>query len=117
MEQRIRTAYESGAVILELEGPLRMGPYLNDFAAAAQAALGRKPRAVIVDFTHAGSLDTAAIGELIQLNSRAAAGGVRLCLAGLAPRLRRLLETMRLDGLLNCHADRAEALEAARRPL
>lgn len=110
MDGRIRKFQTNGAVILELQGPLRMGPRLNDFVAQAQAALEENPRAIILDLTQVGNIDTAAIGEMIQLNSKAAARRSRLFLAGLSPRLRRLLEIMRLDAVLTCCDDCRGAL-------
>jgi anti-anti-sigma regulatory factor len=110
MDERIRKLLTNGAIILELEGPLRMGPHLNHFVTQAQAALEQNPRALILDFTLVGNIDTAAIGEMIQLNSKAAARKSRLLLAGLSPRLRHLLEIMRLDAVLTCCEDRNGAL-------
>jgi anti-anti-sigma factor len=115
MDGRIRKKLQNGAVILELDGPLRMGPYLNDVMAACYASLEQNPRALIIDLTNVGSLDTAAIGELIQLNTRAASRKTALCLTGVSARIRHLLEVMRLDVVLACYADSQAALEASRK--
>lgn len=67
---------------------------------------------VIVDLSLVDAFASYSIGKLLGLHKRLQTGGGRLALCGLAPVLRKLLSTMRLDRVLHLYEDEHEALRS-----
>lgn len=101
----------SGPVDVTLNGDLTLGPHLRRFAAqVAECMAARRPPAVLLDLTALGNVDSAGLGELVILYTTGQQHGCRLALVNPPARVRQLLQTTRLSGLLPCYAGREAAL-------
>jgi anti-sigma B factor antagonist len=96
----VRVSFEGGDSILAKEVPA-----IHD---AGIACLKREGD-VIVDLRGLGFVDSAGLGLLIGLLRRARGQGRRLVFAGAAPPLRRILQSIRLDRILELFPDTREA--------
>ena len=82
----------------------------------APVAVRRRPSAVLLDCGEVEEVDSAGLGELVILYTAAGQHHCRLVLVSPSLRLRRLLETTRLSGLLPQFADVQAAQAWIQRP-
>jgi anti-sigma B factor antagonist len=98
-------------LVVHLAGHVTLGPQLGPFGRQVAAAIAeRKSTAVLLDLAEVEEIDSAGLGELVVLYTNAGQHQCRLCLIGPTARVRRLLETTRLSGLLPQFDDEAAAL-------
>jgi anti-anti-sigma factor len=72
----------------------------------------RQARNVIIDFSGVTSMDSAGIGELVLLHTKAQADGARLKFARPSPFVHNLLDLTNLNSVLDIHPSLEEALES-----
>ena len=71
---------------------------------------------VMVDFSRCAVIDSAAIGALVNSNKQFKNGGGTLVLYSLSPRVRQVLELLKLECLFNLAGNEAAAREILRAP-
>lgn len=110
MPLSVTSRVEDGCAILELSGTLTLGPSLNALRDTARAVLStNKVSGLILDLAAVTATDSAGLGELTVVYTLAARRSCALRLAEVSPRLLKLLELTRLDGLLKAAPDVASA--------
>lgn len=85
---------------LRLGGRLTLGPQLLAFGRQVSELLATGPRGVLLDMAAVDEVDSAGLGELVLLYAAASQHRCPLCLVRLTPRIERMLETTKLDGIL-----------------
>lgn len=113
MPLSVKPRIENEIAILELEGPLTLGPSLHALRDTARDVLAREGlRGVIVDVTHINATDSAGLGELTVVYTFSSRRQCRVMLAGASQALRTMLEVTHLDGLLPNALDLSAAKKA-----
>ena len=109
LEQRNR----GDVIIVHCEGRI---VYRDEAAALSRLLAEALPHArkLVLDLSGVTSMDSAGIGELAQLQSRAQNLNVSLKCAGPSPLVRNLLDLTNLDSVLEIHASLDEALGSFR---
>ncbi len=88
-------------LLIRLSGRMTLGPQLIDFSRQlAEVLASHRSRGVVLDVSAVTELDSAGLGELVVLYTRAGKNGCRLCLLSPTPRIVRLLEMTKLSGIL-----------------
>ncbi|WP_172327634.1 glutaminase A [Mangrovicoccus sp. HB161399] len=113
-QNEILSVHGRALKVIELQGPLYFASAEKAVRRAGQLAAGCET--LILDFRHAGSIDTAAAALLGQLPGALAGSGCRLCFTGLGTRtdaseLEAALATVPADSLAR-FADTDHAIEA-----
>ena len=102
--------------VLEISGPLTLGPSLVDLRNTARQFIeGNKLKGLVL---HVGSVtrtDSSGLGELTVVYTLATKKGCPVRLVDVPPELRKMLELTRLDGLLPIAPDIAAARTEFRR--
>ena len=101
-----------GVPILDLSGSLDIGPSLtalNDHVTSVLADL--KPSRLVLNMRELSSMDSAGLGEVMLLFSRAGRQNCQFVIAGANNGIRHTLRVTRMDGVLIL-ADDAEAAVA-----
>lgn len=110
MPLSVTSRIEDGCAILELSGTLTLGPSLSTLRDTARAVLStNKVSGLILDLASVSATDSAGLGELTVVYTMAARRNCSLRLVEVSPRLLKLLELTRLDGLLQAAANIAAA--------
>jgi anti-anti-sigma factor len=110
MPLSVTSRIEDGCAILELSGALTLGPSLNTLRDTARAVLStNKVSGLILDLASVTATDSAGLGELTVIYTLTARRNCSLRLVKVSPRLLKLLELTRLDGLLQAAPDVAAA--------
>ncbi len=112
MPLETESAETAAATVLAARGSMTLGPELIAFAAAARTLLDRGPAAFVLDIGGVNAIDSAGLGEIVNIYSSAARRGIRFAVAGAAPRLREMIAVTHLDEVLQCYSDRQSALAA-----
>ncbi len=71
---------------------------------------GRKPPRLVLDLSGVPYMDSSAIAVLVELLKPIRKNGGKICLCGLQPRVKGLLDIVRLDSVFTIAATQAEAL-------
>ena len=102
-------------VILHLSGHLTLGPGVSALAEAAREAIaGDPPAGLVIDMSGVGRIDSAGMGELVIMNTRAGRrAGMAVC--AVSSRVRELLHITHLDGVLSLYPDEAAAIAGLKR--
>lgn len=95
--------------VLSPAGELSINSDFGALHTAVGNAIDDSVLGVFVGLDAVTRLDCRAIGELVDLRRRVEASGRAFCLVGVAPRPRRMLEALRLVGVLRVCQDEAEA--------
>jgi len=107
------TTRKVGAVtVARLAGPhIRELPAVDELGGALMAVLeAAPPPDLLIDFSDVVFLTSSFLGRLIALAKRADQLGGRIRACGVAPRLREILDVMRLDRLIEIHPTAADVL-------
>jgi anti-sigma B factor antagonist len=109
LEQRNR----GDVIIVHCQGRI---VYRDEAAALSRLLAEVLPHArkLVLDLSGVASIDSAGIGELAQLQSRAENYSVSVKCAGANPLVRNLLDLTNLDSVLEIHASLDDALESFR---
>ena len=97
-------------VILHLSGDLTLGPGVSALSKAARDVIVTDPPAgLVIDLTGVDRIDSAGMGELVIMNTRAGSrAGMAIC--SVQSRVRELLRITHLDGVLSLYRDEAAAI-------
>lgn len=85
----------------------------KEFRKLMEAELKGKSSAVL-DLAQVRFVDSSGLGAILACMRLMGGGGGGLKLCGLSPEVRKAVELVRMDRLLDVHADRDEALQAIR---
>ena len=108
---KMRRAGEIG--VLELSGSLGLGPDLGRLTDYTRRVFARpSTRGLLLDFTQVGLVDSAGLGELVQVYTIAGERRARVGLVGASDRVKHLLEMARVDAMFPVYASEADALAA-----
>jgi anti-sigma B factor antagonist len=102
----------SGVAILDLNGPLVIGPPAAAMREAVRAALDRGQRNILLNLADVPHCDSAGMGEMVSAYSAALRRGGSVKLAGVGRRVMEMIRMTRLDLLLDICADETAALAA-----
>ena len=106
---------EDDFVVLEIAGPLTLGPPLNSFRETVRRALnGPRLAGVILSVAGVNVIDSAGLGELTVVYTLASKRGCGIRLVGESPNLGKMLAMTRIDGLLPSSVDVASAKKELR---
>jgi anti-sigma B factor antagonist len=107
----LETRYQADVIIVHCQGRI----VYRDEAAALSRLVGdvmSQARKVVLDLSGVSSIDSAGIGELALLYSRAQQENVDFKVAGPNNLVRTLLDLTKLDSVLQIHSSVDDALEA-----
>ena len=102
----------SGSVcVLDLQGSLSIGPGLSTLSNQAKALLASgSPSALVLNLESISSVDSAGLGELMNVYSVTAKQSCKLVVASPAPQVRNLLQFTQVDRLIPCFFNERSAL-------
>ena len=102
---------DSGTVRLAADGPIMSGNFASASDHPLETLLGVAwaRHRVLLDLDKADYIDSHAVGWLLNCHRAFAAGGGRLVLHSVQPKVRRILTTLRVDAVLPLAADEASA--------
>lgn len=101
MPLTIQSRVENEIAILDMEGPLTLGPGLQTLRDAARKQLGNaRLRGIVLNASQVTSADSAGLGELTIIYTLASRQNCALVIAGARQNLITTLEVTHLDGLL-----------------
>jgi len=107
----LETRNRGDLIIVHCQGRIVYRDEASAFSRLVSEILQQAPK-VILDFSGVTSMDSAGIGELALLHTKAQSDGVSLKCAGPSPFVRNLLDLTNLDSVLEIHSSLEEALEA-----
>ncbi|MGA7414963.1 MAG: STAS domain-containing protein [Bryobacteraceae bacterium] len=106
MPLSIEKRVEQNVTVLQLSGPLTLGPSLHALNQAARKTLeSAATQALILDVGGVTIVDSAGLGELTLVYTLATRRNCRVVLACVTPMLRHSLDVTHLDGLLPACSD------------
>lgn len=108
MKIRVRTA--GTATILDLDGPLKLGPAQEEFRDQVQKLLDAGSTHVAVNLAGVTDLDSSGIGALVRAFTTLKRAGGSCTFFSPSKRVLMLLKMVRLDGVLSLAEDEATAL-------
>jgi anti-sigma B factor antagonist len=104
----MRTA--GGAVVLTVDGKLKMGESVDRFRALWNEAVGSGAKVLIIDVSNVPVVDSSGLGSLMRCYSALKAVGGRVKLVGANEVIRQTLSVTHLDKLFSFYDDEASAL-------
>ncbi len=107
----LETEWVGGLPVLTLEGKLTVDHEAGRLTKAVRALADEGRSAVVLDLCGVDYADSLGIEAIVAAHISLAKRDGRLVIAGLAPRLRHLLDITRLSEILEIQPDRAHALE------
>jgi anti-anti-sigma factor len=111
MALTISCSVENEIAILDLEGPLTLGPSLHQLRTTVADTLRRhRLRGLIVQTARVTTADSAGLGELTLAYTTATRENCRFVVAGVNASILTMLQVTHLDGLLTLAADLPSAL-------
>jgi anti-sigma B factor antagonist len=115
MPLTISSRADAGIAILEVTGNLTLGPRLRTFQSSAERALTKQGCAgLVLNFAGLSALDSAGIGELVKIHSRAVSRGVSVVLVKVSSHIKEVLAITRVDSLFTFADDERSALREIR---
>ncbi len=108
----LETRNRGNVLIVHCQGRIVYRDEANTFSCLV-ADLMRHARNVIIDFSGVTSMDSAGIGELVLLHTKAQADGARLKCARPSPFVHNLLNLTNLNSVLDIHPSLEEATASA----
>jgi len=105
---RLRTA--GLATIIDIDGPLKLGPSQEDFRDRVQKLLDAGSMHVAVNLAGVTDLDSSGIGALVRAFTTLKRAGGKCTFFSPNKRVLMLLKMVRLDGVLDLVDDEAAAL-------
>ena len=116
MPLSITQRIEDDIGVLEISGPLTLGPSLVELRNTARQFIeGNKLKGLVLQVGSVTQTDSSGLGELTVVYTLANKKGCPLRLVEVRPELRKILELTRLDGLLPSAPDIAAAKADFRR--
>jgi anti-anti-sigma factor len=106
MPLTVSSRVEEDVAILELDGPLTLGPSLSALRDIARRTLDEsKIAGIILQVTQVSTTDSAGLGELTVVYTLATKRRCPIMLVGVSSTLQKMLEVTRLEALLPSAAD------------
>lgn len=102
---------ESGIVLMEFSGNIRMGPDCQRISMEVDQLVGKNLSRIIFDFSQVDYLDSAGIGTLVSCLTKAKNAGGDLRLAGLKPMVAGVFKLTKLDTIIAIFPTVAEAMQ------
>jgi anti-sigma B factor antagonist len=113
MSLSLTTRTSGDVCFAAINGRMVLGPLLAKLGPELIAALGQRARrGVLIDLSQVTDIDSAGLGELVNIYKIATDRGTRIGLTGVNRRTREMLALTHLDGLLPAYETEADA-EAA----
>ena len=111
MALSVTSRMEDDFAILDVVGPLTLGPSLNALREGARQVLNAttKPSGIILRVAGVTATDSSGLGELTVIYTLATRRGCPIRLVEVSSHLHKMLELTRLDGLLPTASDVAQA--------
>jgi len=110
MPLTVQTRIEDGIVIVDLSGPLTLGPSLSALRQAARDALASPDIAgIILRVGSVTNVDSSGLSELTIVYTAASKRGCPMRLLNVNPNLQKMLVVTHLNGLLVSAQDMAQA--------
>jgi len=105
---QVRTA--GSATILDLEGPLKLGPAQEQFRDQVQKLMDAGSTHLAINLAGVTDLDSSGIGALVRAYTMLNRAGGKCTFFSANKRVLMLLKMVRLDGVLSLAEDEATAL-------
>jgi anti-sigma B factor antagonist len=109
MDLKIETRQADGVTILSCRGRIVFGEESSSLRDKVKPLLGTTQQ-VLLDLSGVNYVDSGGLATLVSLNSAALAAGAEMKLIGLDARLNDVLQTTRLNRLLQIYVDEQQAL-------
>ena len=114
----LTTRHANGICIAAIEGKLTLSPELAKVSAEIGAVLKRNPSSgLILDLSQVDDIDSAGLGELVNLYRTASDQQCKVAVAGARQRIQDMFGITRLGEFFPCYSNDAEAEAALRRAL
>jgi anti-sigma B factor antagonist len=109
---KIKVRFVDKAVILDVEGPVRLGESEQALREKVQELVEAGHRNIAVNLAMITLLDSSGIGSLVRSFTTISRGGGKFVLFAPTKMIRQTLKMVRLDTVLPLHDDEAAALAA-----
>jgi len=106
----IKTRKAGQAIILDLEGPLKLGEAEEAFRSQVQQLIDEGSSRVAVNLAGVTELDSSGIGALVRAFTTLKRAGGKCMFYAPSKRVQMLLKMVRLDSVLDISEDEATAL-------
>ena len=107
---KIRVRKAGPATILDLEGPLKLGPAQEEFRDKVQKLVGEGSTHLAINLAGVSDLDSSGIGALVRAFTTLKRSGGKCTFFAANKRVQMLLKMVRLDDVLALAEDEATAL-------
>jgi anti-sigma B factor antagonist len=98
-----------GIVVLEIAGPIHMGPACQQITQEVEHHLGRSENRLIFDLSKASFLDSGGLGEIVRCFSKIKKSGGSLRLAGVQGMIATVIKITKVDKVIELYPTAAEA--------
>lgn len=117
MNLSLTTHVKNGLCTASVHGPMTLSAQLPRMARElAEVFVRGKVTGIVMDLSDISAIDSAGLGELVNIFRVAGDHKARLVLSGVDRRTREMLELTHLDELLECYETQADAAAAVARP-
>ncbi len=100
---------QPGIVVLEIAGPIHMGPACHQITQEVENSLGRSENRLIFDLTKATFLDSGGLGEIVRCFSKAKKSGGSLRTAGAQGMIATVIKLTKVDRVIEMYPTADEA--------
>ena len=100
-----------GVVVLELAGPIHMGPACQQISQHVEEHLGRSENWLIFDLSKATFLDSGGLGEIVRCFSKTKKSGGSLRIAGAQGMIATVIRLTKMDKVIELFPTADEAAE------
>jgi anti-sigma B factor antagonist len=107
--QIVKKEIRPGIVVLEITGPIHMGPACQRIEHEVEQLLGRSENRVIFDLSKATFLDSGGLGEIVTCFSKLKKSGGSLRLAGVQGMIATVIKITNVDKIIEIYPTAAEA--------
>ncbi len=116
-EFRLNERQSGSITILDLQGPLIMGPAVEEYRQRIRNLLGLGRRRVLLNLSEVAYLDSAGLGALVGALTAFRKARGELKLANIPAKVRTIMETARLDRAFDIYGDEPSAIASFHPPL
>ena len=108
----VRSALDSGVIVLALSGSMTMGNQLQQFEWTLQELTKKNQNRIVLDMSTISYIDSTAIGVLLGCHSSVKTSGGQLRLAGVTSRVSAVLKMTGVDKVLSLDPTRDDSVSA-----
>lgn len=101
--------YQGGTAVVQLTGEVDMSHSPSVHQTLVEVLEGR-PARLVIDLTEVAYMDSSGVGVLVDALRRTRAGGGKLALVAVAPRVLSVLQITKLDQFFEMHPTLSQAL-------